>query len=533
MPRNAARDEYKIVIRPRGGLIVGRTKPTDLMRAIARAAGMEPQAIITEDTACPNVAQNIVVISTPNDERAVRYADIRNITLGTQVFEVYAYHAAPDNTVKGVIRNISLEDTPEDIHNYVTNKHNPTVIGAHCIGTSEAVIVLFQGSKVPMYVNYAGVFIRCTIYKQHREVCRTCGQVGHRKDVCPTPNQNVCFACGKINPGQDHETECKPQCKLCGGRHPTGDRHCKNRFKVPFQVKRRQWAIKNATAAEKARPSPPPALKVRLSRKDAFPELPGTNNNSNPSRGESRGRSRSKSRGPVTHNTTSWANVAAADGGGAKQSVNTTRPRSSSRGNSRVQALEKMVRDQQDVIAKLTKQLEEILNTGHRKPTKTSGVLEKIPRPASLTPQHLLPAPQPSRAPVIQTNTAQTPHQSSQQHATTTAPTERVNAMEAHDEEEELEEDEVEQESRSSSSPRSVSSLSPLLARGGVKFTVRHRRLSERIDNIERRQNAKIDQLAARLDARLNELERFLYEKLGSPTPVSVNCNPHTPQQSS
>lgn len=296
-------------------------------------------------------------------------------------------------------------------------------------------------------------------------------------------------------------------------------------------MKRRQWAIKNATAAEKARPSPPPALKVRLSRKDAFPELPGTNNKSNPSRGESRDRSRSKSRGPVTHNTRSWANVAAADGGGAKQSVNTTRPRSSSRGNSRVQALEKMVRDQQDVIAKLTKQLEEILNTGHRKPTKTSEVLEKVPRPASLTPQHLPPALQPSRAPVIQTNTAQTPHQSSQQHATTTAPTERVNAMEEPDEE--LEEDEVEQESRSSSSPRSVSSLSPLLARGGVKFTVRHRRLSERIDNIERRQNAKIDQLAARLDARLNELERFLYEKLGSPTPVTVNCNPHTPQQSS
>ncbi|KAH9379076.1 hypothetical protein HPB48_016524 [Haemaphysalis longicornis] len=192
-----------------------------------------------------------------------------------------------------------------------------------------------------------------------------------------------------------------------------------------------------------------------------------------------------------------------------------------------------MVRDQQDVIAKLTKQLEEILNTGHRKPTKTSRVLEKVPRPASHTPQHLLPAPQPSRAPVIQTNTSQTPHQSSQQHATTTAPTERVNTMEEHDEEEELEEDEVEQESRSFSSPRSVSSLSPLLARGGVKFTVRHRRVSEQIDNIERRQNAKIDQLAARLDARLNELERFLYEKLGSPTPVTVNCNPHTPQQTS
>lgn len=539
MPRDTARDEFKIVIRPRGGLIVGKTKPTDLMRAIARAAGMEPQAF-TEDTACPNVAQNIVVVSTPNDARAQRYSTIRSITLGTQVFEVFAYHAAPDNTVKGVIRNISLEDTQEDIRRYIINNYNPTVIDAHRIGSSEAVVVLFQGNKVPMYVKYAGVIIRCTIYKQHREVCKTCGQVGHRKDVCPTPNLNLCFACGKTNPGQNHEEECKPHCKLCGGRHPTGDRHCKNRFKVPFQVKKRQWETKTAAAMEKARPPPPPAPKVRLSRKDAFPELPGANKQRHPSRCASRDRSRSKSRGPVTHDATSWAKVTAA-GGGAKQPA---RPRSSSRGDSRIQTLEKMVRDQQDVIAKLTKQLEEILITGHRTPTTSPWVLGKTPQPASLTPQHLQQSPKPSRAPVIRTSAAQAPHQPPQQHTAT--PAAQVTTIE--EEGEDIEE-EADQEDRPPRSPRSVSSLSPPLTPGGVSSAVRLRRLSERVDSIEKRmdkrldaQNAKIDQLAARLDetnarldetnARLDRLEQFLYEKLGAPNSSTVNYNPLVSQQS-
>ncbi|KAH9367291.1 hypothetical protein HPB48_019886 [Haemaphysalis longicornis] len=85
MPNNMARSEFKIVVRPRGGLIIGKTKPTEFMSAIARAAGVEMQAF-AGDIACPNIAQNIVVVSTPNEERAQRYSAIRAITMGDQVF---------------------------------------------------------------------------------------------------------------------------------------------------------------------------------------------------------------------------------------------------------------------------------------------------------------------------------------------------------------------------------------------------------------------------------------------------------------
>lgn len=131
-----------------------------------------------------------------------------------------------------------------------------------------------------------------------------------------------------------------------------------------------------------------------------------------------------------------------------------------------------------------------------------------------------------------------------QQHPAT--PVAQVTTIE--EEDEDIEE-EADQEDRPPRSPRSVSSLSPPLTPGGVSSAVRLRRLSERVDSVEKRmnkrldaQNAKIDQLAARLDetnarldetnARLDRLEQFLYEKLGAPNSSTVNCNPLVSQQS-
>lgn len=166
-----------------------------------------------------------------------------------QEHEVYAYNAAPDDTAKGVIRNISAEDSPEEIRANIVNEFNPLAIDAHRIGKSTTIIVLFQGNRVPSTVKYGLVLTRCSLYRQHHEVCRTCGQVGHRRDVCPRPQTRVCFACGKSNPSETHGEECRPKCKLCGGPHPTGASRCKNRFKTPYLVKKRQWERKCATPA--------------------------------------------------------------------------------------------------------------------------------------------------------------------------------------------------------------------------------------------------------------------------------------------
>ncbi|KAH7953674.1 hypothetical protein HPB49_010992 [Dermacentor silvarum] len=271
--------------RPRGGLLVGKIMMPELVQAIAGAARISLEDI-QRDTICPNVAQNIIVNSTPEGERVSRYAAIHALMIGNQAYEVCAYAAAPENTVKGVIGGIPLSETPEMIRAKVVNIYNGTALEAHRIGNSHGVIVLFKGDKVPSYVKYCGALIRCRLYRQHKEVCRTCGQVGHRRDVCPRRNVVVCFACGKANPGENHEQDCKPRCKLCGGSHPTGTGNCANKFKTPFLLRKREHERK--MAAEKAGKSG--QSKARFSRKDEFPDL-------SPSKQEGRRKSRSKSRG--------------------------------------------------------------------------------------------------------------------------------------------------------------------------------------------------------------------------------------------
>lgn len=288
MPSFASRDEIRVVVRPRGGLVIAKTPMTALRGAIFAAAGVGEEEA-DEDSVSPNAAQNIIVISTPSEKRANKYGSTRAITVGEVMYETYAYWATPENTSRGVIRGVGHEESEEDIRRRVVNAHNPTAMAAHRLGGSTSVVILFEGQKVPHYVKYGGFITKCTLYRQHREVCKTCGQVGHRKDVCPTPNARVCFACGRRNPGADHAEYCRPRCRLCGGSHVTGAGSCKNKFKTPLQIKKRQWARQQAEerTTTKMAPAPlQPALKVRLSRRDEFRKL--ERNHRDGSRAESR-----------------------------------------------------------------------------------------------------------------------------------------------------------------------------------------------------------------------------------------------------
>ncbi|KAH8034814.1 hypothetical protein HPB51_003045 [Rhipicephalus microplus] len=190
MPTFAKKDEHRVVVRPRGGLVVSAIKMTTLRTAIITAANIKIEEA-EDDSFAPNAAQNIIVLSTPSEARSFRY---------------------------GLIRNITVEERT-----------------------------------------------------QHREVCTTCGKIGHRKDVCPTPNARVCFACGTNNPGEDHAEYCKPRCKFCGGSHVTGAGKCKNKFKTPLQIKQRQRIKQNTEIITEMAPAKAPG-EAALSRRFDFPE---------------------------------------------------------------------------------------------------------------------------------------------------------------------------------------------------------------------------------------------------------------------
>lgn len=529
------RGECKVIVRPRGGLLVGKIMMPELVQAIAGAARISLEDI-QRDTICPNVAQNIIVISTPDGERVSRYATIHALMIGNQAYEVCAYVAAPENTVKGVIGGIPLSETPEMIRAKVVNIYNGTALETHRIGNSHAVIVLFKGDKVPFYVKYCGALIRCRLYRQHKEVCRTCGQVGHRRDVCPRPNVVVCFACGKANPGETHDQECKPRCKLCGGSHPTGTGNCANKFKTPFILRKRERERK--MAAENA--GKPDLIKVRFSRKNDFPELsPSNQEERRQSRSESRGRSasctrtesRDRRRSPSRDGRKScggrksWTDITsgrAKEQVGAKERRRSRTPMRKPKNDPlapKVEQLESTIRllqetmkqqqetmrQQKELITRLTSQLQGNQAEAQGSPSATQQTAP-VATPEVPAASHPPPPPQPQ----VQSEIP------SQKRA-------RRNPEPEPEEDEDLEVSNEDDETESISSASTLHSRSTD-AQGGLNYGARFRVIEKRLNRHERRINEisqKVDYVASavknleiRMEARIEEMKLFMVQLL-------------------
>ncbi|KAL1487175.1 hypothetical protein MTO96_046625, partial [Rhipicephalus appendiculatus] len=217
------KEDIKIVVRPQGGLDIVKVGAPVVTAAIFAAASMTEEES-AEDTVCPNSHQNIVVISTPKRANADRYAKMRQIHIQGKLHEVNVYETAPDNTTKGVIRGIPIEDGPRALDENIVNTRNPSGTG---------------GQTYRQYIHGCH-----RVRRTQGAQVRQCGRLGHRMDVCPNPANRICRGCGLRNP--DHEHQCAPKCNLCGGAHMTADKACKERYKTPYVIRRRRWEHRSA-----------------------------------------------------------------------------------------------------------------------------------------------------------------------------------------------------------------------------------------------------------------------------------------------
>ncbi|KAH8023351.1 hypothetical protein HPB51_012243 [Rhipicephalus microplus] len=215
------RGDYKIIIRPRGGLRIAAHGAVRIATSVYQAAAI-PKEAQDEDMVCPNIQQNIIVVSTPIEAHADKYLRITRIAVGKNTCETSACDAAPDYTSKGVICGITLEDSARDITASVVTPRNPTPLAATRLSNTTAVIVRFEGVRVSTYLHYGGALLRCTLYRKQVDTCYHCGRLGHHADVCPNPQDRICRRCGAPSLPEDHQ--CTPTCELCASNHQTADR---------------------------------------------------------------------------------------------------------------------------------------------------------------------------------------------------------------------------------------------------------------------------------------------------------------------
>ncbi|KAG0416217.1 hypothetical protein HPB47_006604 [Ixodes persulcatus] len=206
--------DIKTVLRPREGLNITKISHAGLCDGVLRATGLSYDKA-AKDLFRINPAKNIIVASTPSMEHVSKYSTVKGLRFGEKSYNVTADAAPPKDTVKWIIHNIPEYDSAEDITRSLVYEKNTMILQARRMGRTNRAIIVFEGTTVP------------------------CGRHGHRTDVCPPPDKNICKICGTEALPENHQ--CKPKCALCGQDHPTGDKKCRLRFQTPYFFKKRKW----------------------------------------------------------------------------------------------------------------------------------------------------------------------------------------------------------------------------------------------------------------------------------------------------
>ncbi|KAH7939084.1 hypothetical protein HPB52_005437 [Rhipicephalus sanguineus] len=234
------KDQIKVIVWPRGGLDVSKADLVLLARALTMAAALTDQEA-SEDTICPNKIQRCRLCWHPENSYESRR------------FRGFCLRTAPENTCKGVIRNVDPSIEDHTLRSMIVNQRNPTAIEVKRIKNTHVVAILFDGLRVPKNVMCGTALVPCSLYKRQVDVCHACGRVGHRADVChhSKEERSKCHNCGEALPNGAAEAHiCTPKCKLCEGDHPTGDRCCSKRFHIPYVARRRRRQRQNRSEKE-------------------------------------------------------------------------------------------------------------------------------------------------------------------------------------------------------------------------------------------------------------------------------------------
>ncbi|KAH7960739.1 hypothetical protein HPB49_022708 [Dermacentor silvarum] len=204
-PPSLPATEYKMIIRVDGGVNCANIHQVSLRGIVIKSAGL-PAAATSLDRLRANEINNTIIISTPCMDRADRYLKIATLTNWARATRSPRTWQIPKNTCRGIIKLPASLVEGNLLVKLRDSNRTIKILAARRMGSTDSILVTFEGSKAPFYIDYLRTVLRYRPYGQKVEACATCWQLGHGQDVCPNVTICLCPKCGTPDPPEDHSS---------------------------------------------------------------------------------------------------------------------------------------------------------------------------------------------------------------------------------------------------------------------------------------------------------------------------------------
>ncbi|KAG0443016.1 hypothetical protein HPB47_015381 [Ixodes persulcatus] len=176
---------------------------------------------------------NRIAITTRNVQTTEKLLKITELNKKDKAYALRPYKALGNIHSRGVIylNGDASEETPETLLADLECR-TAKVVYARLMGKdSNAVVITFQGTRLPKKVVFSGQIFNVKPYRPRPIVCYNCHGLGHMTDVCPCLERR-CRCCGYIHEEDMEDCKREPHCRNCNGPHVATSKDCP-KCKIP------------------------------------------------------------------------------------------------------------------------------------------------------------------------------------------------------------------------------------------------------------------------------------------------------------